>query len=648
MRTTIISKSYYNLCLVNQLTDKLSNDDELKILFNSYLKDVINHKLNNDEYINNFNSFKELSINKLPYIYDLNHFCSLSNSSSEQIAYFLCKKEKAYCTFNLPKKNGGFREISAPAKPMKHVQKWILNNILYKLDFGDVSHGFVPGKSIVTNASIHVKQDLVLGIDLKDFFPNIQFTSVHCIFKSAGYTKKVALLLTEICTYHRVLPQGAPTSPALSNLVALKLDAKMEEYCAKENFRYSRYADDITVSGGSTLPKHKHTIIEIIEKSGFIVNEDKTRMFSQGSKQKVTGLVVNDKVSIGRKRKKNIRATVHNILKNGPEIENRENNPFFKEKIFGELAFVKMVDPDFANPLIDKLKQLDWTNYNKKLNQSRKTELSVRSLEKKSPINPEIYNQPIESEDDFLQVLFNIISEIKLEGRRFYNQFWNDEHNIENGRETKIVATPRTEEIIQETVLLFIERRISTKSSEIRKGVTTEEDSVENIRYLGFKFFFTTTKRKKLKISAGLKLAHDSQLEHGLIEQFPSYLEERFSKSGLFLVMWFKDENGTFFKEPINRSKAEMITYLEDTVNGINENKDLKIKPILIDVSKKSSASKIESKNAFSWLNTKIQSMLVRITKSYTFITKLLAFIVLVASAIKAWPVIVELIKSIT
>ncbi|MBA2868014.1 retron St85 family RNA-directed DNA polymerase [Methanococcus maripaludis] len=285
------------------MTNKFTKDEKLKILFDDYLEERTIFNLDKKLYDINFTSFKRLKTKKIPYIYDLNHLCSLSNSPTKQIGFYLVNKDKAYSTFNVRKKNGGLREICAPTKNLKCLQRWILDNILYKLNIGEYAHGFVPGKSIVTNATIHVNQELVLGIDLKDFFPSIQFNSIYYVFKSAGYTKESAWLLADICTYNWKLPQGAPTSPTLANLVALNLDKDLARYCSKRNLKYSRYADDITISGHSKLAYYKKKIIEIIEKH-FNINEDKTRMFSQGSKQKVTGLVVNDKVSIGKKRKK--------------------------------------------------------------------------------------------------------------------------------------------------------------------------------------------------------------------------------------------------------------------------------------------------------------------------------------------------------
>ena len=276
----------------------------MKILFDNYFEEGTIPPLKEIEYKNNFKSFKILKSQKIPYIYDVNHFCSLSSSSSKQVNYFLLKKEKAYVTFNLPKKAGGFREINAPSKYMKSIQRWILDKILYKMDVGDYVHGFVPKRSIFTNASVHVSQNLVLGIDIKDFFPSIGFDSIFSIFKSVGYTQKTAHFLADICTYQGKLPQGAPTSPMLANLVIGRLDIIIDNYCRRRNFKYSRYADDITISGSHKLPMHIQKIIAIIEVSGFAVNEEKTRLHSRGSRQKVTGLVVNDKVSIGRSRKK--------------------------------------------------------------------------------------------------------------------------------------------------------------------------------------------------------------------------------------------------------------------------------------------------------------------------------------------------------
>ncbi|MDI3485562.1 MAG: RNA-directed polymerase [Methanolobus sp.] len=362
-----------------------------------YVEDVIRHSktkfdrfigyglipsIPEDEYNEQLSSFSTLTSRNLPYIYDINHFCDLTSSSARQIRFFLANKEKGYSSFKLRKKNGKFRTINAPSKKLKHVQRWVLDNILYKLDTGAYAHGFVPNKTIVTNAKVHANHELVLGIDLKDFFPSVGFGPVYYVFKSAGYNKKISWALADLCTYHWKLPQGAPTSPMLANLASLKLDNRIARYCSRRSFSYSRYADDITISGSYKLPKHKEKITKIIEYSGFSVNEDKTRVFSQGSQQKVTGLIVNHKVSIGRTKKKNLRAIVHNISLNGPVAENRDNDPFFKERLFGHLGYANAVEPDFARPLIQTLKKVDWSLYYESIEQIKDTTLKLNSLKR--------------------------------------------------------------------------------------------------------------------------------------------------------------------------------------------------------------------------------------------------------------------------
>jgi RNA-directed DNA polymerase len=361
-----------------------TNNEKLKILFDNYIEEGIIPNLNDEDYKQQFKSFKRLKSKKLPYIYNINHFCILTNSSSKQVNLYLSNKEKGYTTFKLPKKNGDFREINAPSKKLKHIQRWILDNILYKLDSGDYAHGFIPDKTIYTNAKVHVDQDLVLGIDIKDFFPSINFRSVYYVFYSAGYTIKIAWKFADLCTYHWKLPQGAPTSPMLANLVALQLDEEIAKYCMRRNFEYSRYADDITVSGSYNLPMHKEKIIKIVENNGFTINDTKTRMFSKGSRQMVTGLVVNDKVSIGRNKKKTQRAIVHNILINGPVVENRLNDPFFKERVFGNLGCANAVEPEFAKPLIESLKKIDWSHYYEHIKEIKENEIHIKDLKRTS------------------------------------------------------------------------------------------------------------------------------------------------------------------------------------------------------------------------------------------------------------------------
>lgn len=318
------------------------------------------------DYMGHIHSYQKLKRLDLPYIFDLDHLAMVCGVSSKQLNFFIHNKKRAYSSFTVPKKNGSVRTINAPHKNLKTVQRWIHDTILCKLEPGEFSHGFLPNRSIVTNAQNHVGQDLILGIDLKDFFPSIRYNRVFGIFSKMGYTTKVSQFLSEICTYDWCLPQGAPTSPMISNLIAWHLDVRLSKFCLKYGFNYSRYADDITISGSNIIPRYKTIICNIIESEGFEVNKEKVRVLGRGSAQKVTGLIVNDKVSLGKKRKKTLRAIIHNISKNGPILENKEQNPFFREKILGDLSFAYQVNPQFAQSLLDSIKEIEWNEISEK------------------------------------------------------------------------------------------------------------------------------------------------------------------------------------------------------------------------------------------------------------------------------------------
>jgi retron-type reverse transcriptase/predicted amidohydrolase len=364
------------------VSKEFTKDEKLVILFDDYFERGIIPSLNENEYKEQFESYRMLTLQKLPYFYDIAHFCSQLHISSRQVRFFLSNKEKAYKTFEVSKKSGGLREINAPTKEMKFVQRWILDNILYNLKVSDHAHGFIPKKTMYTNAKVHVNKEFVLGIDLKDFFPNIKYKLVERIFKSAGYTLRIAKDFANLCTYHNKLPQGAPTSPILANLISLNLDQDISKYCISKNLDYSRYADDITISGSSKMSIHKEKIIKIIEQNGFKVNYEKIRILSKGSRQKVTGLIVNDKISIGRRKKKNLRALVHNILAYGPVGQNKNNDPFFRERIFGHLAFAKSIEPEFAIPLIKSLKETDWSEYYDSVKEQKEIEKNINFLKR--------------------------------------------------------------------------------------------------------------------------------------------------------------------------------------------------------------------------------------------------------------------------
>ena len=289
-----------------------------------------------------------------------------------------------YRRFTIPKKSGGERAIWAPLPKLKAAQRWILREIVEHLPVHGAAHGFLPGRSIQTNARVHTGAQLVVGLDLADFFPSASWRRVKGVFRHAGYREQVATLLALICTEApreiiehegqtffaalgpRCLPQGAPTSPALTNTLCLRLDRRLSGLAAKLGWRYTRYADDLTFSLPAASGEKSNaeaqigTLIGSVERiavdEGFAVNRDKTRVLRPGDRQQVTGLVVNGEGEprVPRALRRTLRAAVHN-LENGKPVRPDET----LAKLVGYAAFVHLADPVEGRALLDRLRTLD-------------------------------------------------------------------------------------------------------------------------------------------------------------------------------------------------------------------------------------------------------------------------------------------------
>ena len=171
----------------------------------------------------------------LPPIFDFRHLSLLLNINEYDLASIVNSPNSYYRTFDIPKKKGGFRTITAPHSSLKNIQKWIYYNILNNIKIHGCAHGFAPSKSILTNANVHINQKYLLKIDLKDFFPSIPMSYVLQLFKSLGYTSKVAFYLSSLCCYDGCLAQGSPVSPVISNVIAKHLDRRLYRIAKKYN-----------------------------------------------------------------------------------------------------------------------------------------------------------------------------------------------------------------------------------------------------------------------------------------------------------------------------------------------------------------------------------------------------------------------------
>ncbi|OUS26048.1 RNA-dependent DNA polymerase [Gammaproteobacteria bacterium 45_16_T64] len=287
--------------------------------------------------------------------------------------------ELHYTRFTIPKRDGSDRAIWAPKTLLKKAQYWINDNIVSQLIVHGAAHGFMAGRSILTNATVHTDSKTVLKMDLRNFFPTVTFRRVKGLFRKAGYREQIstllALLVTEAPrevveennkTYFvslgpRCLPQGAPTSPMITNVLCLQLDRRLTGIAEKYGWRYTRYADDLTFSlpnGPDKEPKLgalMHVVKQIVTDEGFVVHPEKTRVTRKGARQKVTGLVVNDKGAprVPQKRKRQLRAAIHN-LQNGKPLREDET----LAQLEGLAAFIYMTDPKLGSSMLADLRNI--------------------------------------------------------------------------------------------------------------------------------------------------------------------------------------------------------------------------------------------------------------------------------------------------
>lgn len=269
---------------------------------------------------------------------DFSHLLGYSASSLTSIIY-ATPEELKYISFDIPKRNGELRSISAPTEKLKLLQRK-LANLLEECEREinptgkSPSHGFKKGRSIFSNAAVHRNKKIVVNFDIKDFFPSINFGRIQGYFllnRNYRLHKDVARLIAHISCHKGCLPQGAPTSPAISNMICHILDIKMLKLASEYRFNYSRYADDITISTNKStistdiiLPSELATnkwiagprITEIFRESGFEINEKKTRLHNYNNRQEVTGLTVNKIINTRSSYRKKARAMFHSLVHN--------------------------------------------------------------------------------------------------------------------------------------------------------------------------------------------------------------------------------------------------------------------------------------------------------------------------------------------
>ncbi len=346
--------------------------------------------------------------NKLPLIIKPYELAAALKLSMPQLKGLCYQADVAtnipYTHFTISKRNGSDRQIWAPTARLKNVQRWILDEILNNLTTHGAAHGFVRGKSIVTNAALHSDSALLIKLDIKAFFPSVNWRRVKGVFRHAGYHEQIATLLALLCTeaprqivqqngetYYvaladRALPQGAPTSPALSNIICLNLDRRLTGLAQKLGLRYSRYADDLTFSlpaydastQKSAVTKAKKndskpsqeressadnqligqllgSVNKILREEGFDLNNDKTSVIRTGNQQSVTGMIVNGSGTprVPRQIKRRLRAALHN-LESGGSLRADET----LDTLAGFAAWIASAEPELGRKYLAQIETI--------------------------------------------------------------------------------------------------------------------------------------------------------------------------------------------------------------------------------------------------------------------------------------------------
>lgn len=295
-------------------------------------------------------------------VLNIMHLAQLVNINREEIYKMLSSTDSYYRQFSIPKRHGGMREISAPYPSLMSIQKWIYREILFpKYQFPSSVSGFVKGKSIRDNASPHCGHDIVLQMDIKDFFPSITLNRVVNVFKILGYHNQMAYSLARLCCKDGALPQGSPASPILSNIIAGRMDRRLCALCNKFDITYTRYADDLTFSGKYIGKSFTRIVTKIISDEGFAINESKTRHLRKYSRKILTGVSISSgKPTIPRSLKRRLRQESFYIHKYG--IENHKKfkgikDSRYKMRLNGYLAYWKSIED--CNTVRKLFKQLN-------------------------------------------------------------------------------------------------------------------------------------------------------------------------------------------------------------------------------------------------------------------------------------------------
>ena len=341
-------------------------------------------------------TFRDLKLPALATIGDVSDWLGLPAEQLDWMADMRRAQERAlkvplqhYRYAFAEKRAGGLRLLEAPKPRLKAIQRRIQREILSLVPVHDCARGFVAGRSCLDGAQLHAGEVVVATFDLIQFFPSLRHARVHGLFRTLGYPQDVARRLTGLCTtitprdvYLRLapsdcpadpirslyglphLPQGAPTSPALANLLAFRLDLRLHGLAQAAGANYTRYADDLAFSGGHIFARRlggfQDAVGTIALEEGFALNPVKTRIMPRSTRQRVTGIVVNAHCNVARPDFDRLKAILHNCARHGVSAHNRAGALDFQRHLDGRVVWVEQVNPHRGAKLRRLFEAIDW------------------------------------------------------------------------------------------------------------------------------------------------------------------------------------------------------------------------------------------------------------------------------------------------
>jgi RNA-directed DNA polymerase len=329
----------------------------------------------------------------LPRIQSVDELAELLDVSCKHLNWLGANYGNHYSIRAVRKRTGGMRIIESPKFYLKNVQRILLQKILYTIPAHDSAHGFVRNRSALSFVRCHVRKPFLIRMDLQDCFPSVHANRVWGLFRSLGYPFDVTQTLTELCTcwskpsdllsaaqvrsateqnrilslYHsKHLPQGAPTSPALLNLLAYRLDCRLSRLAHACNATYTRYADDLLFSGDDRFARSSDSFATsvgaIVLEEGFQLNYRKTRRMRKSTRQLATGIVINQATNIRRSDFDVLKAILTNCVRTGPCAQNRDSSPNFQSHLLGRIQWIKQLNPNRGDKLMQIYDRIDWAH----------------------------------------------------------------------------------------------------------------------------------------------------------------------------------------------------------------------------------------------------------------------------------------------